>query len=44
MIVHADEDDLGEGGYPDSLTNGHSGKRVLWGIIGVADDVCDLAK
>lgn len=38
LIVHEDEDDLGEGGFEDSLTTGHSGKRILWGIIGVNDD------
>lgn len=35
LIVHADEDDLGLGPYEDSKTTGHSGKRVLWGIVGV---------
>lgn len=39
LIVHADEDDLGLGPYPDSRTTGHSGKRILWGIIGV-DEPC----
>ena len=41
LIVHENEDDLGEGHYEDSLTTGHSGKRVLWGIIGVNDGDCD---
>ena len=42
LIVHEDEDDLGKGGFKDSLTTGHSGKRILWGIIGVNDgDNCD---
>ncbi len=40
MIIHNLEDDLGEGGYPDSLTTGHSGRRVLWGIIAVNNDPC----
>lgn len=40
MIIHADEDDLGEGGHKDSLTTGNSGTRVLWGIIAVNDDPC----
>jgi Cu-Zn family superoxide dismutase len=40
MIIHADKDDLGRGDYSDSLTTGHSGKRVLWGIIAVNDDPC----
>lgn len=35
MIVHTDEDDLGQGNFPDSKTTGHSGKRVLCGIIGI---------
>lgn len=37
MIVHADEDDLGLGGKSDSDTTGHSGKRILCGIIGRND-------
>lgn len=39
LIVHADEDDLGRGNYEDSKTTGHSGERMLWGIIGV-DEPC----
>jgi len=35
IVVHEDEDDLGKGEYEDSKTTGHSGKRILWGIIGV---------
>lgn len=35
-VIHADEDDLGKGSYPDSATTGHSGARVACGIIGVA--------
>ena len=34
IIVHEDVDDLGKGGYEDSLTTGHSGKRIACGIIG----------
>jgi Cu-Zn family superoxide dismutase len=34
VIIHADEDDLGLGDYPDSLTTGHSGKRIACAIIG----------
>jgi Cu-Zn family superoxide dismutase len=42
LIVHEGEDDLGKGGFKDSLTTGHSGKRILWGIIGVNDgEDCD---
>ena len=34
VIVHADEDDLGKGTEVDSLTTGHSGKRIGCAIIG----------
>jgi Cu-Zn family superoxide dismutase len=37
LIIHEDEDDLGRGIYEDSLTTGHSGKRLLFGIVGVDD-------
>lgn len=33
-IVHADEDDLGLGNYPDSKTTGHSGDRIGCAIFG----------
>jgi len=36
IIVHLDEDDLGKGPYEDSLTTGHSGKRIGCGIIGIS--------
>ena len=39
MIIHEDEDDLGRGHYKDSLVTGHSGKRILYGIIAV-DETC----
>ncbi len=35
MVIHADEDDLGKGNFPDSKTTGHSGSRVACGIIGI---------
>ena len=38
LVVHSSEDDLGKGGHEDSLKTGHSGSRILWGIIGVDDD------
>jgi len=34
FIIHEDEDDLGKGNHDDSLTTGHSGKRILCGVIG----------
>lgn len=40
VIVHSNEDDLGRGNFKDSLTTGHSGSRILYGIIGV-DDNCE---
>lgn len=35
LVIHEDEDDLGLGGYPDSLTTGHSGKRLDCAVIGI---------
>ncbi|KAL2864048.1 superoxide dismutase [Aspergillus lucknowensis] len=37
VVIHADEDDLGLGGYPDSLTTGHSGDRIACGDIVIPD-------
>ena len=34
IIVHADEDDLGKGGFEDSSITGHSGKRMGCAIFG----------
>lgn len=34
IIVHEDEDDLGKGGHDDSITTGHSGKRIGCAIFG----------
>ena len=36
LIVHADEDDLGKGGFPDSTVTGHSGARIACAILGRA--------
>ena len=36
IIVHEDEDDLGQGGHDDSKITGHSGKRLGCAIIGRA--------
>jgi Cu-Zn family superoxide dismutase len=35
LIIHADPDDLGEGGHELSLTTGNSGKRIACAIIGI---------
>lgn len=37
IVVHQDKDDLGKGRNKESLKTGNSGKRILWGIIGVDD-------
>ena len=39
LIIHADEDDCGHGGFPDSLTTGHAGERIACAVIGYAKDV-----
>ena len=36
IIIHEDEDDLGKGGYHDSLETGHAGKRIDCAVIGYA--------
>lgn len=36
VVVHADPDDLGRGGFPDSKTTGHAGARLSCGVIGFA--------
>jgi len=36
LVIHADEDDCGLGGQEDSLTTGHSGKRIACAVIGYA--------
>ena len=34
LIIHEDEDDLGQGDFPDSKTTGHSGARIGCAIFG----------
>jgi len=34
VIVHADKDDYGKGGFDDSLKTGHAGDRIACAIIG----------
>jgi Cu-Zn family superoxide dismutase len=36
VVIHADPDDGGKGGFPDSLTTGHSGARIACAVIGWA--------
>ena len=38
LIIHVDPDDYGLGGFPDSLTTGHAGKRIACAVIGYAKD------
>lgn len=34
LVIHADEDDLGQGNHEDSHITGHSGARIACGVIG----------
>ena len=34
IVIHEDKDDEGKGNFPDSLTTGHSGKRIVCAVIG----------
>jgi superoxide dismutase, Cu-Zn family len=36
LMIHADPDDLGQGGHDDSHTTGHAGKRIACAVIGLA--------
>jgi len=38
LIIHADPDDCGLGGFSDSLTTGHAGKRIACAVIGYAKE------
>ena len=35
IILHQSADDLGLGGFADSLTTGHAGNRIACGVIGI---------
>lgn len=39
VVVHAGTDDLGKGGFEDSLTTGHAGGRVACGVIGIGNSI-----
>jgi len=43
LVVHTQKDDLGLGQHSDSKTTGHSGERMLYGIIGIDED-CTSAR
>jgi Cu-Zn family superoxide dismutase len=36
LVLHADRDDLGRGGWADSSTTGHSGARIACGVVALA--------
>ena len=38
LIIHADEDDCGQGGNPESLKTGNAGKRIACAVIGYSKD------
>ena len=38
LVIHADPDDCGLGGEKDSLTTGHSGKRIDCAVIGYSQE------
>lgn len=40
LIIHADEDDCGEGDNPASLVNGNAGKRIACAVIGYRKIKC----
>ncbi|CAO2639944.1 Extracellular superoxide dismutase [Cu-Zn] [Lemmus lemmus] len=37
VVVHAGEDDMGQGGNPASLANGNAGRRLACCVIGASD-------
>ena len=36
MVIHADIDDLGQGGHELSKTTGNAGARLACGVIGIS--------
>jgi len=38
IVIHLDPDDDREGGFPDSHTTGHAGKRIACGVIGIMEE------
>jgi Cu-Zn family superoxide dismutase len=38
IVIHLDPDDNREGGFPDSHTTGHAGKRIACGVIGIMEE------
>jgi len=38
LIIHADEDDCGQGGNTESLKTGNAGKRIACAVIGYAKE------
>ena len=39
VVIHEDRDDCGLGNFPDSLTTGHSGKRIACSVIGYSKEM-----
>jgi len=37
IVIHRDEDDLGTGGNPGSMTTGNAGPRLGCGVIATVD-------
>jgi superoxide dismutase, Cu-Zn family len=38
VVIHADEDDLGDGGHELSKTTGNAGGRLACGVIGICKE------